>query len=274
MDWLNPVEWAAWVYGKLFQQHVVLGGILVVGVCAAIGLMVWIRGVDKFKEDHPNHTVPSGAGDSPKEQTVTANNTASLGVTVQYGNGVHGATPHKKSASVKSHVVIQHGALCPPPDIEDRRNHIGSTGGGTVVGLDNAGQVGTAYIGDVTAQAGQGSSTTVVKNEKSGKIDTYIMQDSQLGNESWWLYLGDRIDDNPAATKEQVADILTDATNQLKKHWSRLSLEAKAANLREWSDKQTRILSLVGTNQELFDEMHICPSFIKLATPSIPKRQP
>jgi hypothetical protein len=170
--------------------------------------------------------------------------------------------------------VAQHGAPCPAPSIEDRQNHLGSTGGGTVVGLDNAGQIGTVYVGDVNAQAGPGSTTTVARNEKSGKIDTYIMQDSQLGNESWWLYLGDRIDDNPAATKEQVADILTDATNQLKKHWSRLSPEAKAANLREWSDKQTRILSLVGTNQELFDEMHICPSFIKLATPSIPKRQP
>ena len=126
----------------------------------------------------------------------------------------------------------------------------------------------------MNAQAGPGSTTTVARNEKTGKIDTYIMQDSQLGNESWWLNLGDRIDDNPTATKEQVANILIDATNQLEKHWSHLSPEAKAANLREWSDKQQRILSLVGINQELFDEMHICPSFIKLAAPSIPKQRP
>jgi hypothetical protein len=54
MDWLNPVEWAAYLYGTLFQHHVVLGGIVVGGVCAAIGLAVWIRGVDKYREEHGN----------------------------------------------------------------------------------------------------------------------------------------------------------------------------------------------------------------------------
>ncbi len=53
MDWINPVEWFAWIYGKFFQGHGVVGGLVVIGFWCVIGLALWIRGVDKYKEDHP-----------------------------------------------------------------------------------------------------------------------------------------------------------------------------------------------------------------------------
>lgn len=52
MDWINPVEWLAWLYGKAFQNHAYIGGIVVVAAFAVIGLVLWIRGVDKYKEEH------------------------------------------------------------------------------------------------------------------------------------------------------------------------------------------------------------------------------
>ncbi len=52
MDWLNPVEWLAWLYGKLFLGHPFVGGVLVVVSFAALGMVLWIRGVDKYKEEH------------------------------------------------------------------------------------------------------------------------------------------------------------------------------------------------------------------------------
>jgi hypothetical protein len=61
MDWLNPIEWVAWIYGKLFQNHATAGGFVVVTLFAVIGLILWIRGVDKYKEDHP---------DPPQKQAI------------------------------------------------------------------------------------------------------------------------------------------------------------------------------------------------------------
>jgi hypothetical protein len=66
MDWLNPVEWLAWLYGKLFQGHGIIGGIAVVGMFSVIGLVLWIRGIDKYKEEHPEAVIP-------KQQAVTVN---------------------------------------------------------------------------------------------------------------------------------------------------------------------------------------------------------
>jgi hypothetical protein len=59
MDWLNPVEWFAWLYGKFFQHNVVAGGFTVVGVFALIGFFVWVRAVDKYKEDHLDPKAPT-----------------------------------------------------------------------------------------------------------------------------------------------------------------------------------------------------------------------
>lgn len=53
MEWLNPVEWVAWFYGKYFQNHTWRGGIVVVTAFALTGFIIWMRAVDKYKEDHP-----------------------------------------------------------------------------------------------------------------------------------------------------------------------------------------------------------------------------
>jgi hypothetical protein len=49
----NPIDWLEWIYGKLFQNHVYFGGLIVVGLFAALGLFLWVRAVDKYKEEHP-----------------------------------------------------------------------------------------------------------------------------------------------------------------------------------------------------------------------------
>ena len=54
MDSFNPIEWLAWVYGKVFQGHYWgkwIGGVLVV-LFSVLGLVLWMRAVDKFEEEH------------------------------------------------------------------------------------------------------------------------------------------------------------------------------------------------------------------------------
>jgi hypothetical protein len=61
MEWANPVEWISWLYGKLFLNHVYLGGAIVVAAFAIVGLVLWVRGVDKYKEEHPKvQSAPKG----------------------------------------------------------------------------------------------------------------------------------------------------------------------------------------------------------------------
>jgi hypothetical protein len=52
MDWLNPVEWIAWVYGRFFQGHPILGGIVVLTLWTLGGVVIWVRAVDKYKDEH------------------------------------------------------------------------------------------------------------------------------------------------------------------------------------------------------------------------------
>jgi hypothetical protein len=81
MDWFNPVEWFAWLYGKVFQNHFYIGAAVVMVVFAVLGLVLWIRGVDHYKEAHPSTTEASTQ--PPKQQTVAANNTASQSAAVE-----------------------------------------------------------------------------------------------------------------------------------------------------------------------------------------------
>jgi hypothetical protein len=74
MDWLNPVEWAAWLYGKAFQNHALAGGTVVVGFFALVGLLVWVKGVDKYREDHPSKQTENGGTISPKPEAVGQSN--------------------------------------------------------------------------------------------------------------------------------------------------------------------------------------------------------
>lgn len=79
MDWLNPVEWVAWIYGKLFQNHPTTGGFLVVMAFALLGFVLWVRGVDKYKEEHRDSSQKAVAvGDSvqPKDSPQTDDKSA------------------------------------------------------------------------------------------------------------------------------------------------------------------------------------------------------
>ena len=53
MDWLNPVEWFSWLYGKWFQGQSLLGfGAVSAIVLLGLGVL-WSRGVDRYREQHP-----------------------------------------------------------------------------------------------------------------------------------------------------------------------------------------------------------------------------
>src|ERR1017187_8502270 len=59
---MNPVDWLAWVYGKLFLRHAWVGGAIVVLLFAVIGLVLWLRAVDKYNEEY-----------SPKREAAKVN---------------------------------------------------------------------------------------------------------------------------------------------------------------------------------------------------------
>lgn len=73
MSWFNPLEWFAWLYGKYFQNHFYLGALCVILVFGFVGLMLWIRGVDKYKEEHPQQLGSQEGKELPKPQAVTQN---------------------------------------------------------------------------------------------------------------------------------------------------------------------------------------------------------
>jgi hypothetical protein len=72
MEWLNPIEWLAWVYGKVFQQHALFGGFVVVFIFAAFGFVLWIRAIDKFNEEHakPKGEAVASGGRQPDPEPV------------------------------------------------------------------------------------------------------------------------------------------------------------------------------------------------------------
>jgi len=112
MEWANPVEWFAWTYGKFFQNHFYIGAAAVMLVFSVLGLILWIRGVDRYKENHP--TITEAADKGPKPQTVaaTASNSASQSVTVQSASAVPGtpkiiSRPSKVGARKESKQVAK-----------------------------------------------------------------------------------------------------------------------------------------------------------------------
>ena len=68
---MNPIEWFAWLYGKCFLGHPVRGGVVVALIWAGFGLLLWIRGVDKYNEDHkpPRTETQSKAGNGSATTT-------------------------------------------------------------------------------------------------------------------------------------------------------------------------------------------------------------
>jgi len=53
MDWPNPVEWCSWIYGKFFAGHPLIGFFVVAGVAVSGVAFIWMRGVDRYYEEHP-----------------------------------------------------------------------------------------------------------------------------------------------------------------------------------------------------------------------------
>jgi len=49
---MNPIDWMAFLYGRYFQHHPYVGGGLVVIVCGAFGLGLWLQGVEKYDAEH------------------------------------------------------------------------------------------------------------------------------------------------------------------------------------------------------------------------------
>jgi hypothetical protein len=73
MSWFNPLEWFSWLYGKYFQNHFYIGALCVILVFAFVGLLLWIRGVDKYKDENPQQIGSQEGKGRPKPQAVTQN---------------------------------------------------------------------------------------------------------------------------------------------------------------------------------------------------------
>jgi len=72
MESLNPVEWLAYLYGK--WPHPILGGLATCTFFAMFGLLLWVRAVDKYKEEHPKpqvNTVPAEKAKNPNANSAS-----------------------------------------------------------------------------------------------------------------------------------------------------------------------------------------------------------
>jgi hypothetical protein len=50
---VNPIDWIAWIYGKFFADHPILGGVVFCFGASAIMLLLYLRAIDKYHDDHP-----------------------------------------------------------------------------------------------------------------------------------------------------------------------------------------------------------------------------
>jgi hypothetical protein len=160
-------------------------------------------------------------------------------------------------------------AMCPPLTLEFRNNHVGPSLGQLtsgqkteIYGIDNEGQIGTAMVGGVNVHPVPGGEAAVIKNRQSGKIDSLTYQNSQIGNEEWWLDLAARVDD--AQNKDAINKLLDGAGTQLENAWTPLSKDRREVNELEWKQKRRRIIDSFKLPGSPFNEMHICPTFIEL----------
>lgn len=53
MAGLNPVEWCAWLYGKLFVNHPGWGYVVAGTVGCVLACVFWSMGVERYKKEHP-----------------------------------------------------------------------------------------------------------------------------------------------------------------------------------------------------------------------------
>jgi hypothetical protein len=126
MDWVNPVEWVAWLYGKLFQNHANVGGCVVVALFATIGLVLWIRGVDKYKEEHPPTPpiVEAAIQDKKTDQPATGEDTSKK-------NNKESDSTHAKSKSEPA--IPPRGEVVQPGSVVSIGQQGGITAGQVIV---------------------------------------------------------------------------------------------------------------------------------------------
>jgi len=59
---VNPIDWIAWIYGKFFADYPVLGGIVFCFGASAIMLLLYLRAIDKYREDQAKYREEHLAG--------------------------------------------------------------------------------------------------------------------------------------------------------------------------------------------------------------------
>ena len=49
---MNPLDWLAWLYGKLFVGHTILSYLLVFLLGGIIAITIWARAIDIYRNSH------------------------------------------------------------------------------------------------------------------------------------------------------------------------------------------------------------------------------
>lgn len=52
---MNPIEGLAWIYGKLFTDHQILGYLFACAIGALTMAILWTWGIDKYNERHQSN---------------------------------------------------------------------------------------------------------------------------------------------------------------------------------------------------------------------------
>lgn len=114
MEWFNPIEWLSWVYGRVFQGHTWgkwVGGVLVVVMFAIGGLVLWMRAIDKYEEEHDSPKSQAATTNSPSPQTSAAPLTQAA-IPLQNPPVKASKPNHEKSPGPRDDLIPV--ASCPP----------------------------------------------------------------------------------------------------------------------------------------------------------------
>lgn len=93
---MNPIEWLAWIYGKIFLNHPFLGYASAVFFGAILFFILWSMAVDKYKEKYvppPSSTTEVQQNLTPHETYSKApqfkkDNSESVGIYIENSEGV------------------------------------------------------------------------------------------------------------------------------------------------------------------------------------------
>ena len=72
---MDPVEWAKWIYGKWFIGHSIMGLSIILfvsfAVVGAFVTFIWLKGVDKYRDEHPTPAQVQHPGQSSPDLSNT-----------------------------------------------------------------------------------------------------------------------------------------------------------------------------------------------------------